>query len=183
MSVAGSMIVVVIAAWLLILTVAWFVQLRQVGIITLQLSRQSRPGGERLLLGAPLPAQLIELSAGLPSDEAYALFLSSSCLSCKDVVRDIGQQWRDGGLSQVRERLLVLVKGADEEAAALCDQLPRNLKVIRDPAASELLREMGVPGTPYVVAMREGTVDGWARLASVDDLLNLSRSSQGHRAP
>src|SRR5262245_6019681 len=88
---------IAVVAWLVGLTIAWLVVLRQVGLLSLGAPINAQlPGASNMMAGMPIPAQLESLYSSQRHDESYLLWFSSTCMSCKDVARQFADDWQAG---------------------------------------------------------------------------------------
>ena len=181
MDTGESVVVVLVAVWLLVLTIVWFVQVRQVGLLTLSVAGRGgslSTNDKKLLVNGPVPEAMEPDCAALAEGDGYFVWLSSDCLSCQDIAVELGDSWAAGQQGRMKDRVVVLLSGSGERHDAIRRVLPSDVRVIGDPRATELGQKVGVPATPFAVAIRKERTVGWTSLRSLEDLTRLDRANE-----
>ena len=79
-------------------------------------------------------------------------------------------------------KLLVLFSGDDEMAADFDRLIPSAIQRVRDPAASEVARLLGVDASPFVIEVESGVITGKAFVGELDDLVRLAEAQDRSEA-
>jgi hypothetical protein len=165
-----------LAAWLFLLTIGLGVAIRQVGLLTMEINRRfGQPdGATALALGAAIPDHVRRALPELArDDDSYVLWLSASCMSCKEVALQLQEGWDSGRQRPLLDRSLVLVTGSGPHASTISALIPEPVAQVADPVATRLATDLQLPGTPFVLAIREGEVAGWSVVKGFDDVVEL----------
>ena len=143
---------VLVCAWLGVLTFVVVLLVRQVGLLTVRVSIATRAtsldedGPE---IGTSLPEDVAEV---MPEKErAYLLLISEGCDPCRELVAEL-----DG--HRFEQKIVALVPGREEQAAELAALLPSDIKVVLDPEAIQLVESLDLESTPFVLEVEEGIV-------------------------
>jgi len=158
------------AVWLLCLTAAVLVLVRQVGLITVRLSLALPHYDVDDLgptTGQPVPAPLLQSLDAAATGSSDLLFFSSTCSPCREVAESLRTVALHG-------HTLALVAGEPDGARGFAELLPTGMAVRFDPQASEAAQELGVQAVPYAVRVTDGVVARKAYLKSVADLDRLT---------
>ena len=143
---------VLVCAWLGVLTFVVMLLVRQVGLLTVRLSMATQAmsldddGPE---IGSTLPEDVAEvMPAGEP---AYLLLISAGCDPCRELVAEL-----DG--HPFEQKVVALVPGRQEQAGELAALLPPSIRVVLDPEATELAESLDLESTPFALEVKSGTV-------------------------
>lgn len=143
---------VLVCAWLGVLTFVVVLLVRQVGLLTVRVSIATRAtsldedGPE---IGTSLPEDVAEV---MPEKErAYLLLISEGCDPCRELVAEL-----DG--HRFEQKIVALVPGREEQAAELAALLPSDIKVVLDPEAIQLVESLDLESTPFVLEVEDGIV-------------------------
>ena len=143
---------VLVCAWLGVLTFVVMLLVRQVGLLTVRVSIATRAtsldedGPE---IGTSLPEDVAEV---MPEKErAYLLLISEGCDPCRELVAEL-----DG--HRFEQKIVALVPGREEQAAELAALLPSDIKVVLDPEAIQLVESLDLESTPFVLEVEDGIV-------------------------
>jgi hypothetical protein len=143
---------VLVCAWLGVLTFVVVLLVRQVGLLTVRVSIATRAtsldedGPE---IGTSLPEDVAEV---MPEKErAYLLLISEGCDPCRELVAEL-----DG--HRFEQKIVALVPGREEQAAELAALLPSGIKVVLDPEAIQLVESLDLESTPFVLEVEDGVV-------------------------
>jgi hypothetical protein len=152
MSALAIAALVLVCAWLGVLTFVVMLLVRQVGLLTVRVSIATRAtsldedGPE---IGTSLPEDVAEV---MPEKErAYLLLISEGCDPCRELVAEL-----DG--HRFEQKIVALVPGREEQAAELAALLPSNIKVVLDPEAIQLVESLDLESTPFVLEVEDGIV-------------------------
>lgn len=166
-------LVVVVSVWLVLLTVLVLAILRQVGLVTLRLNRLepiSAISGGHLVLAAPVDQSVIDALPALASGVHYLIWLSASCMTCRDVARELGTIWEDAKWDRFRTRTYVVISGSGQFVDQMISMLPREISPVLEPQASVIPPQLGLPGSPFAVAIGDGAIRGWTALQELRNL-------------
>jgi hypothetical protein len=130
MSALAIVALVLVSAWLGVLTFVVMLLVRQVGLLTVRLSMATQAmsldddGPE---IGGSLPEDVAEV---MPEGErAYLLLISAGCDPCRELVAEL-----DG--HRFEQKVVALVPGRQEQVAELVALLPPDIRVVLDPEAT-----------------------------------------------
>jgi hypothetical protein len=153
MSALAIAALVLVCAWLGILTFVVMLLVRQVGLLTVRISMATQAmsldddGPE---IGSSLPEDVAEV---MPEGErAYLLLISADCDPCRELVAEL-----DG--HRFEQKVVALVPGRQEQAGELAALLPPGIRVVLDPEATQLTESLDLESTPFVLEVKSGTVN------------------------
>lgn len=168
MSGLETLVVVVGAAWLCVLSGVLIVAIQQLTIVTKRLDLIAGPT-PTTQSGPPVGMALPEDAQALlaESDQTgVVLVMSATCGPCRTVADELAG-------AVFAEPVLVLLTGRDEAADEINSILPVGLEVIRDPSASAYATALGIVHSPFALAVKAGRVVGKSPVNRLDDLLRL----------
>ena len=152
MSALAIVALVLVCAWLGLLTLVVVLLVRQVGLLTVRLSMANRTisldddGPE---IGSTLPEDVAEV---MPQEErAYLLLISAGCDPCRELVAEL-----DG--RRFEQSVVALVPGRQEQASRLAALLPPGIRAVADPEATRLAESLDLESTPFALEVERGTV-------------------------
>jgi hypothetical protein len=152
MSALAIAALVLVCAWLGVLTLVVMLLVRQVGLLTVRISMATQAmsldddGPE---IGSSLPEDVAEV---MPEGErAYLLLISADCDPCRELVAEL-----DG--HRFEQKVVALVPGRQEQAAELAALLPPGVRVVLDPEATQLAESLDLESTPFALEVESGTV-------------------------
>ena len=160
MSALAIAALVLVSAWLGVLTLAVVLLVRQIGLLTVRLSMASQTisldddGPE---IGSGVPE---DVASVLPKGEevpAYLLLISAGCDPCRELVADLGGR-------HFEQDIVALVPGREDQAGELAALLPSGMRVVRDPEATMLAESLDLEATPFALEIKGGTVTRKAHL-------------------
>jgi hypothetical protein len=158
MSALAIAALVLVCAWLGVLTFVVMLLVRQVGLLTVRLSMATQAislDDDGPSVGNSLPEDVAEM---MPEDEsAYLLLISASCDPCRELVVEL-----DG--HSFEQSVVALVPGRQEQAGELAALLPPGIRVVFDPEATELAESLDLESTPFVLEVDRGAVTRKAHL-------------------
>lgn len=152
MSALAIAALVLVCAWLGVLTFVVMLLVRQVGLLTVRISMATQAmsldddGPE---IGSSLPEDVAEV---MPEGQrAYLLLISADCDPCRELVAEL-----DG--HRFEQKVVALVPGRQEQAAELAALLPPGVRVVLDPEATQLAESLDLESTPFALEVESGTV-------------------------
>ena len=165
----ATVAMILMAAWLVVLTLLLLLSIRQIGILTVRLSMN----GERFSvdqdgpeIGSDLPVEVIKIVPDAESLDASFMLLSASCNPCRDLAANLGGH-------PFHAKIIVLLAGRQELADGLVSMLPSDFQIVRDPEATQVAAAFHIQSTPFGVAIANSKVIQKAYLHSKDDLIAL----------
>jgi hypothetical protein len=153
MSALAIAALVLVCAWLGILTFVVMLLVRQVGLLTVRLSMATRAmslDDDGPDIGSSLPEDVAEVMP--EGDQAYLLLISEGCDPCRELVAEL-----DG--HRFEQKVVALVPGRQEQAGELAALLPPGIRVVLDPEATQLTESLDLESTPFVLEVKSGTVN------------------------
>jgi hypothetical protein len=172
----GVFAVIVIGLWLVVLTVALLLCVRQLAVNRVRLELLVRGGagsGTGPTVGFSLAPALLASRPELARERALVVVLSGNCANCMQVI----DEWESGdGPALIESQdVLLLVTGqegaASEEAAHRLADLGA---VVREPEASRLAQALNMSYRPSALLLEGGLITGTSILEharELDDLL------------
>jgi hypothetical protein len=152
MSTLAIAALVLVCAWLGVLTFVVMLLVRQVGLLTVRVSMATQAmslDDDGPDIGSSLPEDVAEV---MPERErAYLLLISEGCDPCRELVTEL-----DG--HRFEQKVVALVPGRQEQAAELASLLPPNVRVVLDPEAIQMTESLDLESTPFVLEVENGTV-------------------------
>jgi hypothetical protein len=153
MSALAIAALVLVCAWLGVLTLVVMLLVRQVGLLTVRLSMATRAmslDDDGPDIGSSLPEDVAEVMP--EGDQAYLLLISEGCDPCRELVAEL-----DG--HRFEQKVVALVPGRQEQAGELAALLPPGIRVVLDPEATQLTESLDLESTPFVLEVKSGTVN------------------------
>jgi hypothetical protein len=152
MSALAIVALVLVCAWLGVLTFVVMLLVRQVGLLTVRLSMATQAlslDDDGPAIGSSLPEDVADV---MPDHEpTYLLLISASCDPCRELVVELdGHSFEQG--------VVALVPGRKEQAGELAALLPPGMRVVLDPQATELAESLDLESTPFALEVERGTV-------------------------
>ena len=152
MSALAIAALVLVCAWLGVLTFVVMLLVRQVGLLTVRFSMATQAmslDDDGPDIGSSLPEDVAEVMP--EGDRAYLLLISEGCDPCRELVAEL-----DG--HRFEQKIVALVPGRQEQAGELAALLPRDIKVVLDPEAIQLVESLDLESTPFVLEVEGGIV-------------------------
>ena len=152
MSALAIAALVLVCAWLGVLTFVVILLVRQVGLLTVRFSMATQAmslDDDGPDIGSSLPEEVAEVMP--EGNRAYLLLISEGCDPCRELVAEL-----DG--HRFEQKMVALVPGRQEQAAELAALLPRDIKVVLDPEAIQLVESLDLESTPFVLEVEDGIV-------------------------
>ena len=152
MSALAIAALVLVCAWLGVLTFVVMLLVRQVGLLTVRLTMATQAmslDDDGPVVCSSLPEDVAEV---MPERErAYLLLISADCDPCRELVAEL-----DG--HRFEQKVVALVPGRREQAAELAALLPPDIRVVLDPEATDLAESLDLESTPFALEVESGTV-------------------------
>jgi hypothetical protein len=152
MSALAIAALVLVCAWLGVLTFVVMLLVRQVGLLTVRVTMATQAmslDDDGPDIGSSLPEDVAEV---MPERErAYLLLISAGCEPCRELVAEL-----DG--HRFEQKMVALVPGYQEQAAELAALLPPDIRVVLDPEATQLTESLDLESTPFALEVENGTV-------------------------
>jgi hypothetical protein len=154
MSALAITALVLVCAWLGILTLVVVLLVRQIGLLTVRLSVASQAlsldddGPE---VGSSVPEDVASVLANSEEEKAYLLLISAGCTPCRELVSDLGEH-------RFEQNIVALVPGREELATELAALLPYGVRAVLDPEATRLAEVLKLESTPFALEVERGTV-------------------------
>ncbi len=160
---------ILVCAWLGVLTLVVVLLVRQIGLLTVRLSLAGEdilPDNDGPEVGGEIPDEVALALPQLNGERNYVLLLSASCTPCREMAVELGRH-------SFEPTITALVPGSEKLADNLQALLPSGIQVVRDPEATELAGALEVESTPFALEVEGGTVTKKAYLYSPSDLVSL----------
>ena len=152
MSALAIAALVLVCAWLGVLTFVVMLLVRQVGLLTVRVTMATQAMSldeDGPDIGSSLPEDVAEV---MPERErAYLLLISAGCEPCRELVAEL-----DG--HRFEQKMVALVPGHQEQAAELAALLPPEIRVVLDPEATQLAESLDLESTPFALEIEGSTV-------------------------
>lgn len=151
---------ILVNAWLAVLTVVIVLLVRQIGLITVRLSLTGEAfsldnGGPEI--GSRIPDEVASILPELDERRTYLLLLSATCESCRGVAEDLGGH-------RIDSTVVALIPGRPEVAEGIADSLPPGIRPILDPEAVEISGYLDIQSTPFAICIEDRNVSKKAHL-------------------
>lgn len=174
MNTMGLLAISFVTLWLLLLTLSIILIIRQIGILTVQVSTGQANAHEFLQNDGPevdraLPNDVLQRLPTLIDVPTCIILISSTCTTCRELVTELYHQ-------PLAVRTVALLAGSDELANPLSELLPSSIEVIRDPEASEMASSLRIQSTPFGFVVEEGIVRQKSYLYTFESLLDLTNA-------
>jgi hypothetical protein len=165
-----TVVVAVVAAWVVVLTLVALGLVRQIGLITVRLDRDRGPAAvdDGLEIGEPVPEEVLSQVAVDQDSLGYLLILGAVCAPCRELVSDLR------GRTLARP-VTVLVSGQEDRASSISELLPPDVSVIYDlgDRQGDLAKSLRIATSPFAFEIQHGKVHGKAVLHGADHLLQF----------
>jgi hypothetical protein len=152
MSALAIAALVLVCAWLGVLTFVVMLLVRQVGLLTVRVTMATQAMSldeDGPDIGSSLPEDVAEV---MPDRErAYLLLISAGCEPCRELVAEL-----DG--HRFEQKMVALVPGHQEQASELAALLPPDIRVVLDPEATQLAESLDLESTPFALEIEGSTV-------------------------
>jgi hypothetical protein len=165
-----------VAVWLAALSVAVVLVIRQIGLLTIRLT-YAAPHGAAESHGPPLGSKIPHTASellGLNGAPRAVIFLSATCMPCRDFAESIAAEDIDGNIT-------ILISGRVELAEGVAALLPAECEPLLDPISSEIANDFGVDMVPFGLLLADGAVRNKTYLKSREEL-DAMKTPTGQRA-
>lgn len=151
---------VLVSAWLGILTLVVVLIVRQIGLLTVRLSLAGEAfslddGGPEI--GSRVPDEVASVLPELNEGRAHLLLLSASCGPCRELAEELSGR-------RIDSTVVALIPGRQEVAEGTADLLPSGIRTVLDPEAGELSEHLKIQSTPFALRIEDGNVSKKAHL-------------------
>jgi hypothetical protein len=160
--------------WLLALTVALMLCVRQLGALTVRMELIARGAGGHAhgaMVGFQLSDELLERAPFLAEGTRAVLLLSGSCSTCAKLIGELETQGRPDRLSTPDELVILHVRerGSKEEPAL--GTIRSIGRVIDEPDSTNLARSLRLANLPSALLIEDGHIT--ATLAFIDHVSQI----------
>lgn len=162
-------VLVVGASWIAVLSLIVLLLVRQVALLNVRIERGAPQLTPRqgLMVGREVPAvvrtHLPEIQDG---GVAYVLLMSAICGPCREVAPELRRLL-------ISEPVIALIPGGHDAVRGLVAMMPPWIRVIEDPTAAEIARELQIDTTPFGFEIEFGMVTGKVFIHEARDLMHL----------
>jgi len=167
-----------VAAWLAVLSLVVILLVRQLSLVTMRLSLVAPH--------APADAAGPEVGSAVPQDvsalvghdgrSTVLILLSATCATCRSLAARVSAR-------ELGAETVVLVAGRKPLVSTIAELLPPDSDVRLDPQASRIARGLGLDTVPFGLRLDSGTVSMKAFLHGPDDILRLREGERDRRKP
>jgi hypothetical protein len=169
--------VILVSLWLLVLTVATMLCIRQLGALTVRmqlLGLGSGTGGHGSSVGFRITDDLIRLEPAIGTGRRVVLLVSATCDTCAALIEELESN-RVRTQLRLPEELLVLLPGrrADTAVDTAVELLDGRVMLILDPIATTLARGLKMSNLPSALLIEDGLITG--NLLFVEELGQIDR--------
>lgn len=150
-----------VTVWLACLTLLQLTSIRQIGILTAKMSLDGNSNAAHDFLnmdgpeiGSEVPISVDEILATIASHQSseWALFVSSTCATCRQLMADIHQ-------NNSHAPFHLFIAGTDPALVDALRQLaPDATNVVGEPHASAFAKALHIRSTPFMVKIVDGIV-------------------------
>lgn len=157
-------VLVLAIIWLSILTVVVLLLVRQVALLSVQLSFAgpvSSFADDGPPIGSAVPDDLLEL---MRDGSGSVLALSASCIPCRELVGNLHRR-------KLKTPVVAVIEGDIALARALATELPRGALPVLGSGASAILQTLRIESRPFVIGVWNGNVTRKAYVRSDQDFL------------
>lgn len=174
MGATGVIALISVCAWMLILSAAVILLIRQVGLITTRLDLFAAgiavsPAVSGPRIGEDASNALKDSGISAYGGDVYILYLSSHCATCRDIVATLPNELNGSVRSTV-----AVITGEERIATALADSLPKWMRSISGACAEELVADLHLSYAPFLVALNEhGIVTNKSHVFTTEDIKNF----------
>lgn len=167
MSELEIIVLVCVSAWLIVLSLAQLLSIRQIAILTVRADNISSMdmNDDGMQLGLEVP---MEITRELPDTRRanVVVLMSSTCGPCREVAATMD------GLA-IADPITVLLTGDEEQRRVVAALLPTNVTIIEDPQAARLAELLQIKSSPFAMRITDGIVVGKAYLSESRTLERL----------
>lgn len=160
---------ILLAVWLGVLTLVIILTVRQIGVITVQLSLAG-PGfsvdNDGPEIGSPIPDKVKTALPLKNTQPTTILLISATCTPCRTLAEDL-QKYR------FDSPVITLLTGRQELADGLAEMLAANTDIVRDPEATQIAEAFNIHSTPFALRVEADQVKLKTYVRTADHFLAL----------
>lgn len=177
MSPLGTIAVVVVALWLIVVSMAVLLCVRQIGALMIRVELAGRGAGSSIAptIGYRVSAALAQRVPILTEGPKLVVLLSTTCDPCLDLIAELRRGVGPVNLGP-EDRVILLRTEGDPAADAVTRDLEPHARVIAGSAGEDVARQLGMTTTPTAVFIVNGEVIGTGVAHHVAELDELTRS-------
>jgi hypothetical protein len=160
---------ILMAVWLGVLTLVIVLTIRQIGIITVQLSMAGpgfsvdKDGPE---VGSSVPDSVMNTLPQITAESTTILLVSATCTPCRTLIEDLQEYHFDSPV-------ITLLAGRQELADGLARMLSANTVIVRDPQATQIAEAFNIYSTPFALRVEAAQVKLKTYVRTTDHFLAL----------
>ena len=170
---------ILMSVWLGILTLIIVLTLRQIGIMTVQLSMVG-PGfsvdTDGPEVGSSVPDTVITTLPQMNDELTTIMLISAACTPCRTLAEDLRKYHFDSPV-------VTLLTGRQNLADSLAEALSSNTHIVRDPQATQIAEAFNIHSTPYALRIEAGKVKLKTYVRTADHFLALVEGHRTVKAP
>lgn len=173
MSPLSSVVLALFGAWLGLLTLVVVLSLRQIGLLTMRAAvnpERFSTANDGPTIGSTVPALVASAIPDAESGPVQILFLSASCAPCRKVATDLSPH-------PLPSTVTALLAGREELADSLVELLPRGIRIVRDPDASNVSQALEIRSAPFAVAIDARKVTQKTYVHGAQDFISMVENS------
>lgn len=169
----SAILAVVAIFWGVLVSIILILLVRQVSLMSVRLNLLMRmPDLSEFGIGPELGTTIPGSASDILPENGVILALSATCESCHTVASTLPRRSED-----LPGALVVLLTGRGKPAKELRLKIPDWVKVLRDPDASKLGRELELSRTLWALRLQDNVVVGHADVSTGEDLLRLTEAN------
>lgn len=169
---------IVIVAWLGVLSLVLVLAIRQITLLTARIDRSGvvYRMEDGPAIGSQVPDGVVEALPGVLTGVTHLLLISATCTPC----RQLAEELRDKTLPK-NGTTTALVPGRTELANGIVNLLPSDTEIVRDPDATEIAHALQLQRVPAALTLERGIVVAKSPpITSASELLRfLEHSAEG----
>lgn len=165
---------ILMSVWLGVLTLIIVLTIRQIGVMTVQLSMigpgfsVDKDGPE---VGSAIPDIVTTALPQMAAEPTTIMLISAICTPCRTLAEDLRKYRFDSPV-------VTLLTGRQELADSLAETLSANTHIVRDPQATQIAEAFNIHSTPFALRVEAGKVKLKSYVRTADHFLTLV---DGHR--
>jgi hypothetical protein len=185
MNAVSVITIAITAAWLLILTVALLLCIRQLGAMTVRMQLLAVGGGANRhgsSIGFRVSDDLVRLEPEIGNGRRVVLLTSTTCTTCAELLAEFAAGHRPASL-HLPDELVALLPGDSKDGAhqAAVAAFEGRARVVVDPAATVLARGLKMANVPSALLVENGLITG--NLLFVEGVEQIDRLVGGLESP
>lgn len=145
---------ILMSVWLGVLTLIIVLTIRQIGVMTVQLSMigpgfsVDKDGPE---VGSSIPDVVTTALPQMNAEPTTIMLISATCTPCRTLAEDLRKYRFDSPV-------VTLLTGRQELADSLAETLSANTHIVRDPQATQIAEAFNIHSTPFALKVESGKV-------------------------